>query len=179
MTETVTRSSGSVDIHGNDRTVTDMKGDVPATDKGAPEKSLVSASYNMQMGDEDPTEEELYGPNALRRVSAPIPWAVYTVAFVELCERFSYYGTQVLCMSTAFPTLSMPDTNYHARLQLRQPLAPRDQRTARFEPLDWCRWSLCARRFWSSRKGCADCQRDQHFQHLLVLLRSLAERLHC
>jgi POT family proton-dependent oligopeptide transporter len=62
-----------------------------------PEKSLVSASYNVYVGDEDPTEDELHGPNALRRISAPIPWAVYTVAFVELCERFSYYGTQVLC----------------------------------------------------------------------------------
>lgn len=45
-----------------------------------------------------PTPEELEGENALRRISAPIPWAVYTVAFVELCERFSYYGTQVVCM---------------------------------------------------------------------------------
>jgi POT family proton-dependent oligopeptide transporter len=45
-----------------------------------------------------PTLEELEGENCLRRISAPIPWAVYTVAFVELCERFSYYGTQVVCM---------------------------------------------------------------------------------
>lgn len=45
-----------------------------------------------------PTPDELEGENALRRVSAPIPWTVYTVAFVELCERFSYYGTQVVCM---------------------------------------------------------------------------------
>lgn len=45
-----------------------------------------------------PTQDELEGENALRRVSAPIPWTVYTVAFVELCERFSYYGTQVVCM---------------------------------------------------------------------------------
>lgn len=89
-----------MEIHENDRTVTTMKGDVAVTDKLAPEKSLVSANYHMQIGDEDPTEEELHGPNALRRVSAPIPWAVYTVAFVELCERFSYYGTQVLCMFT-------------------------------------------------------------------------------
>lgn len=44
-----------------------------------------------------PTEEELHGPNALRRIGAPIPLSVYTVAFVELCERFSYYGTQVVC----------------------------------------------------------------------------------
>ncbi|KAJ5173021.1 hypothetical protein N7492_005614 [Penicillium capsulatum] len=62
-----------------------------------PQAGLVAASYNTRTGDEDPTEEELHGPGALRRVSAPIPWPVYTVAFVELCERFSYYGTQNLC----------------------------------------------------------------------------------
>jgi POT family proton-dependent oligopeptide transporter len=45
-----------------------------------------------------PTVEELNLSTGLRRISAPIPWAVYTIAFVELCERFSYYGTQVVCM---------------------------------------------------------------------------------
>lgn len=94
-TTAVTRSSSS-DIQESDRAVTTV--DEKLADPGRPEKSLVSASYDLQIGDEDPTEEELHGPNALRRVSAPIPWAVYTVAFVELCERFSYYGTQVLCM---------------------------------------------------------------------------------
>ena len=44
-----------------------------------------------------PSDGELHGESALRRISAPIPLAVYTVAFVELCERFSYYGTQVVC----------------------------------------------------------------------------------
>ncbi|PBP19953.1 putative MFS peptide transporter [Diplocarpon rosae] len=39
---------------------------------------------------EIPTEHEL---ETLRRVSGKIPWAAYTIAFVELCERFSYYGT--------------------------------------------------------------------------------------
>ncbi|EWC47154.1 hypothetical protein DRE_03523 [Drechslerella stenobrocha 248] len=40
-----------------------------------------------------PTEEELL---TLRRVAGKVPWAAYTIAFVELCERFSYYGvTQV------------------------------------------------------------------------------------
>lgn len=39
---------------------------------------------------EKPTEEEMA---TLRRVSGKIPWAAYTIAFVELCERFSYYGT--------------------------------------------------------------------------------------
>jgi hypothetical protein len=60
-------------------------------------KNAVAYSDTDVLDDGYPTEEELDGPNHLRRVSAPIPWAVYTVAFVELCERFSYYGTQVVC----------------------------------------------------------------------------------
>ena len=40
--------------------------------------------------DVEPSEEEL---QSLRRVSGKIPWQAYTIAFVELCERFSYYGT--------------------------------------------------------------------------------------
>ena len=43
---------------------------------------------------EFPSEEEIV---SLRRVADKIPLRVYTVAFVELCERFSYYGTQILC----------------------------------------------------------------------------------
>jgi POT family proton-dependent oligopeptide transporter len=43
---------------------------------------------------EKPTEEELA---TLRRVSGKIPWVAYTVAFVELFERFSYYGTTAVC----------------------------------------------------------------------------------
>ncbi|KAL2168239.1 hypothetical protein VTG60DRAFT_247 [Thermothelomyces hinnuleus] len=39
---------------------------------------------------ESPTEEEL---QTLRRVPDKIPWNIYTIAFIELCERFSYYGT--------------------------------------------------------------------------------------
>ena len=43
---------------------------------------------------EKPTEEEMA---TLRRVSGQIPWAAYTIAFVEMCERFSYYGTTAVC----------------------------------------------------------------------------------
>lgn len=43
---------------------------------------------------EKPSENELA---TLRRVSGKIPWIAYTVAFVELCERFSFYGTTVVC----------------------------------------------------------------------------------
>jgi POT family proton-dependent oligopeptide transporter len=33
---------------------------------------------------------------SLRRVSGQIKWVAFTIAFVELCERFSYYGTTVV-----------------------------------------------------------------------------------
>lgn len=45
-----------------------------------------------------PNEEDL---RTLRRVAGKIPWTTFTVAFVELCERFSYYGTTAVCMFTA------------------------------------------------------------------------------
>jgi POT family proton-dependent oligopeptide transporter len=37
-----------------------------------------------------PTHEEM---QTLRRVAGPMNWITFSVAFVELCERFSYYGT--------------------------------------------------------------------------------------
>lgn len=97
MATTAMSRTSSSDIHEPNPTT--KTADEKLVDAHRPEKSLVSESYHLQLGDEDPTDDELSGPGALRRVSAPIPWAVYTVAFVELCERFSYYGTQVLCMS--------------------------------------------------------------------------------
>jgi POT family proton-dependent oligopeptide transporter len=55
-------------------------------------------------GDDMPTEEELH---VLRRVSGKINWAAYTIAFCELCERFSYYGSAVLY--TNFIQWPLPD----------------------------------------------------------------------
>jgi POT family proton-dependent oligopeptide transporter len=43
--------------------------------------------------EDTPTDEEL---QTLRRVSGKIPWTAWTIAFCELCERFSYYGTTVV-----------------------------------------------------------------------------------
>jgi hypothetical protein len=48
-------------------------------------------SLPVQAGDPDvPNDEELH---TLRRVSDKIPFKAYTIAFVELVERMSYYGT--------------------------------------------------------------------------------------
>jgi len=48
--------------------------------------------------DDYPTEEEIM---TLPRTTDKIPWRIYTVAFVELCERFSYYGTQIFYKSSS------------------------------------------------------------------------------
>ncbi len=49
-------------------------------------------------GEEYPTAEEVEN---LRRVCGVVPWSAYTIAFIELCERFSYYGTTAVCKSHA------------------------------------------------------------------------------
>lgn len=44
-----------------------------------------------------PTPEEMA---TLRRVPAKIPAKLFSIAFIELCERFSYYGTTIVCKSS-------------------------------------------------------------------------------
>ncbi|CAK7213675.1 hypothetical protein SEUCBS140593_001925 [Sporothrix eucalyptigena] len=51
----------------------------------------------------EPTEEEL---KSLRRVSGKAPFSIYTIAAVEFCERFSYYG--VMIVVTNFIQWPMP-----------------------------------------------------------------------
>lgn len=51
------------------------------------------ASVDEGVYEDTPTDEEL---RTLPRVSSPLQWGVYTIAFAELCERFSYYGSAVL-----------------------------------------------------------------------------------
>jgi POT family proton-dependent oligopeptide transporter len=52
-------------------------------------KATLQESY-LNDSDDFPTEEELA---TLPRVPARIPWKIFTIAFVELVERMSYYGT--------------------------------------------------------------------------------------
>jgi len=49
---------------------------------------------DSSLGEDDVSEIDL---KTLRRVSGKIPWTAFSIAFVELCERFSYYGTTVVC----------------------------------------------------------------------------------
>ncbi|GKT42855.1 putative peptide transporter ptr2 [Colletotrichum spaethianum] len=72
----------------------ETRGSFDVTAAAAP--SVDNNGYDSKSDDDyedKPTEEEL---NTLRRVSGPIHWGIYTIAFAELCERFSYYGSSVL-----------------------------------------------------------------------------------
>lgn len=60
--------------------------------------------FQLDLEGEEPTEEDLA---TLPRISGKIPWTAFTIAFVELCERFGYYGCQVLCMSLKRPSLAL------------------------------------------------------------------------
>ncbi|KAH7009978.1 POT family-domain-containing protein [Ilyonectria destructans] len=66
---------------------------IPAHGSMNKEMHLDSQSVSGDDHDDTPTEEDL---RTLRRVSGVIKWSMYTIAFVELCERFSYYGSSVL-----------------------------------------------------------------------------------
>lgn len=67
----------------------------PTSEKGSVTVNVSPSSRRRSPMREHPTEEEI---RTLRRVSDKIPWTAYTIAFVELCERFSYYGTTAVCM---------------------------------------------------------------------------------
>ncbi|KAH9837953.1 PTR2-domain-containing protein [Rhodofomes roseus] len=58
--------------------------------------ATVYSYYELRSFDEDsevPTDEERV---SLRRVADAVPWNAFLIAFVELGERFSYYGTTVV-----------------------------------------------------------------------------------
>jgi hypothetical protein len=63
----------------------------PHADLMETEPAEPPVSLPVQAGDlEVPNDEELL---TLRRVSDKIPFKAYTIAFVELVERMSFYGT--------------------------------------------------------------------------------------
>ncbi|PGH26496.1 hypothetical protein AJ80_01810 [Polytolypa hystricis UAMH7299] len=77
----------------------DEKIETARSETNVPEKSEGIAIYTLSQTDSEdatPTDEEL---ETLRRVPGRIPWICFTVAFVELCERFAYYGTTAVLVN--------------------------------------------------------------------------------
>lgn len=74
-------------IQGTEKELTAGRGSIDPG-KYPPHDELSVEEY-----EDTPTEEDL---RTLRRVSGKLKWAVWTIAFAELCERFSYYGSSIL-----------------------------------------------------------------------------------
>lgn len=55
--------------------------------------SNLQADGSLTEMEDAPTAEDMV---TLRRVPAHIPLKIFTIGFIELCERFSYYGTTVV-----------------------------------------------------------------------------------
>lgn len=72
----------------------------PGTQGTPPRGASVGDNDGASLTKSFPTQEEF---QHLRRVPGSLNWPAYTVAFVELCERFSYYGTTIVCMCCPTP----------------------------------------------------------------------------
>lgn len=58
-------------------------------------KASTIVNSSSSIGDREyPTEHEM---STLPRVSGKVRWTAYTIAIVEMCERFSYHGTTAVC----------------------------------------------------------------------------------
>ncbi|KAL2869436.1 putative MFS peptide transporter [Aspergillus lucknowensis] len=73
-----------------DRSLEKEAGKAPSIDELPASKEYHSGEETETLHKLQPTNEEMA---TLRRVAGPLSWVAFSVAFVELCERFSYYGT--------------------------------------------------------------------------------------
>lgn len=80
------------------------KADFPGIEKGLATEKPAAFKGDVISSDSEVDSEVLLGPNGeqyptaeeittLRRTCGKIPWMIYTIGFIELCERFAYYGT--------------------------------------------------------------------------------------
>jgi hypothetical protein len=109
----------------------------------APMQQGTFYSQEDKSGDREyPNDEDLRN---LRRVAGKVPWPAYTVAFVELCERFSYYGTTAVCTFYHHPSRAheantrQSSTSFSALCLLDLPLVPwsQDPISAMVCPVPW------------------------------------------
>lgn len=134
-----------------------VKEPVPAFEEKS--KDVVYARSDTEADHHEyPTEEELH---TLRRVADKIPWKVYTLAFVELCERFSYYGTTVVCESCPLPQ----------SIIMRTPLICKSHQLHPTASPSWIQDGCWIHRWpvWCLEQGPASLHRNWNFQPVLGL----------
>ncbi|KAF5522952.1 putative peptide transporter ptr2 [Colletotrichum aenigma] len=90
------------------------RADFPAIEKGVNSEKKPGA-YQGDLLPTNDSHETLTGSNGeiyptleeqttLRRVHGKVSWLIYTIGFVEMCERFAYYGTTAVFVNfIAYP----------------------------------------------------------------------------
>lgn len=116
----------------------------------SPVKSMVFSTSSRFLDDDEyerPTVEE---ESILRRVSGKVPWVAYTIAFVELCERFSFFGTAAVCESSSPRVIQFWILTWASSRQLHPTASTRrfDNRCRWFWPT-WCSEYGTTSRDWS------------------------------
>ncbi|KAF3914361.1 hypothetical protein AA313_de0209958 [Arthrobotrys entomopaga] len=66
--------------------------DAPGDGSGSLDSPRAEHAQVADSSDDNDEELTAYEQNHLRRVPDKLPWTVFLVAIVELCERFAYYG---------------------------------------------------------------------------------------
>ncbi|ETN37447.1 uncharacterized protein HMPREF1541_08438 [Cyphellophora europaea CBS 101466] len=96
------------------------RADYPAVEKGLPAEKPAVYKGDIATADSEVDYDALVGPNgeqyptaedivSLRRTYGNIPWMIYTIGFIELCERFAYYGTTAVFVN--FISYPLPPNN--------------------------------------------------------------------
>ncbi|KAK6212054.1 POT family protein [Colletotrichum tabaci] len=90
------------------------RADYPAIEKGV-DAGRKPGPYTGDMADGRDSHDTLGGPNGevypteeelltLRRTHGTVDWLIYSIGFVEMCERFAYYGTTAVFVNfIAYP----------------------------------------------------------------------------
>ncbi|WQF79172.1 Putative proton-dependent oligopeptide transporter family, PTR2 family proton/oligopeptide symporter [Colletotrichum destructivum] len=90
------------------------RADYPAIEKGV-DAGRKPGAYTGDMADGRDSHDTLGGPNGdvypteeelltLRRTHGKVDWLIYSIGFVEMCERFAYYGTTAVFVNfIAYP----------------------------------------------------------------------------
>ncbi|KAK2001040.1 POT family protein [Colletotrichum falcatum] len=90
------------------------RADCPAVEKGVDAPRRPDA-YTGDLADGRPSHDSLGGPGGeayptaeelltLRRTHGKVDWLIYSIGFVEMCERFAYYGTTAVFVNfIAYP----------------------------------------------------------------------------
>lgn len=88
---------GKIDADGVEGVETARVAEPPAQEKTDAVPNYAEADgASEDSGDVYPTDEEM---TTLRHVHGKVSWLIYSIGFVELVERFAYYGTTTVCKS--------------------------------------------------------------------------------